>query len=146
MYKLEMMSVLSQQGSEGVQRYQNSHFKFLPISVELGSSNISFFFSKFKIVQIILGGGGQENYGLFPQFVTFFYGSPKIAFLSSALDLPLKKCVYVCLQLCMYVFQQFLQVLLLVEILASGSVLFRTLSPTMQELAKQCHTQILKLC
>ena len=29
------------------------------------------FFSKFKIVHIILGGG-QENYGLFPQFGTLF--------------------------------------------------------------------------
>ena len=29
-------------------------------------------FPKFKIVHIILGGSwGQENYGLFPQFVTF---------------------------------------------------------------------------
>ena len=37
-----------------------------------GSSNI-IFFPKFKIVHIILGVGGglQENYGLFPQFVTF---------------------------------------------------------------------------
>ena len=30
------------------------------------------FFPKFKIVQIILGGGGHEICGLFPQFVTFF--------------------------------------------------------------------------
>ena len=30
-------------------------------------------FPKFKIVYIILGGGGQENYGLFPQFVRFFF-------------------------------------------------------------------------
>ena len=30
-------------------------------------------FSKFKIVLIIRGGGGQENYGLFPQFVTFLF-------------------------------------------------------------------------
>ena len=35
------------------------------------------FFPKFKIVHIILGGGGQENYGLFPQFVTFsFWNAP----------------------------------------------------------------------
>ena len=37
------------------------------------------FFPKFKIVQIILGGGrgqGQENYGLFPQFRTFFLWHP----------------------------------------------------------------------
>ena len=35
-------------------------------------------FPKFKIVHIILGeGGGQENYGLFPQFVTFsFWNAP----------------------------------------------------------------------
>ena len=34
-------------------------------------------FPKFKIVHIILGGGGQENYGLFPQFVTFpFWMAP----------------------------------------------------------------------
>ena len=31
------------------------------------------FFPKFKKVQIILGeGGGQENYGLFPQIMVFF--------------------------------------------------------------------------
>ena len=30
-------------------------------------------FPKFKIVHIILGGGGHENYGLFPQFVRFFF-------------------------------------------------------------------------
>ena len=30
-------------------------------------------FPKFKIVHIILGGGGQENYVLFPQFVTFTF-------------------------------------------------------------------------
>ena len=36
------------------------------------------FFPKFKIDHIILGGGGgQENYGLFPQFVTFsFWKAP----------------------------------------------------------------------
>ena len=34
-------------------------------------------FPKFKIVHIILGGGDQENYGLFPQFVTFsFWNAP----------------------------------------------------------------------
>ena len=31
------------------------------------------FFPKFKKIQNLLGGGGQENYGLFPQFGTFFF-------------------------------------------------------------------------
>ena len=40
----------------------------------MGGGGIKYhFFPKFKIVHIILGGGGQENYGLFPQFGTFFF-------------------------------------------------------------------------
>ena len=59
-----------------MQRYQNSlHFKFFPISVEGGGSSKINFFPKFKKVQIILGGC-QENYGLFPQFGTFFFMAP----------------------------------------------------------------------
>ena len=57
-----------------MQQYQNSlHFQFFPISVEGGGGGIieNQFFPKFKIVQIILGGG-QENYGIFPQSGTFF--------------------------------------------------------------------------
>ena len=37
------------------------------------------FFPKFKKVQIFLGEGGgmgQENYGLFPQIMVFFYFEP----------------------------------------------------------------------
>ena len=57
MYQFDMIQVRFQQGSEGVQPYQNSlHFKFSPISVESGSSNISFFQNskQFKLSQ---GGG-----------------------------------------------------------------------------------------
>ena len=61
-------------------RYQNSlHFKFFPISVEGGGVIENQFFPKFIKVQIILGegwGGGQENYGLFPQIMVFFYFEP----------------------------------------------------------------------
>ena len=50
-----------------------STFQFFPNFGRGGGGVIkNQFFSKFKIVHIILGGGGQENYGLFPQFVTFF--------------------------------------------------------------------------
>ena len=60
------------------------HFKFFPISVEGGVIENQIF-PKFKIVHIILGGGGvQENYGLFPQFVTFpFWIAPIISHLTS---------------------------------------------------------------
>ena len=64
-----------------MQQYQNSlHFKFFPILVEGGVIE-NHFFPKFKKVQIILGGRGggcQENYGLFPQFGTFFFIAPLI--------------------------------------------------------------------
>ena len=49
-----------------------STFQIFPNFGQGGGVIENQFFPKFKIVQIILGGGGQENFGLFPQFVTFF--------------------------------------------------------------------------
>ena len=63
----------------GVQRYQNSpHFKFFPFSVEGGGAIENQFFPKFKIVQIILGGGGgvKKIMDFFHNLGHFFYGSP----------------------------------------------------------------------
>ena len=55
-----------------MQRYQNTlYFKFFQVWLRVGGVMENLFFPKFKIVQIIIGRGGQENYGLFPQFVTF---------------------------------------------------------------------------
>ena len=68
MYQFDMILVRLQQGSEGMQRYQKSlHFNFGRAVIE------NQFFPKFKKVQNLLGGGGQENYGLFPQFGTLFF-------------------------------------------------------------------------
>ena len=48
------------------------------------------FFPKFKIVHIILGGGGHENYGLFPQFGTFSFGHAPLTLLA-LLDIDSKR-------------------------------------------------------
>ena len=56
-----------------MQRYQNSlHFKFFPISVEGGGHRKSIFSQIQKSPNYPRGGGGQENYGLFPQIMVFF--------------------------------------------------------------------------
>ena len=55
------------------------------------------FFPKFKKVQNILGGGGQENYGLFPQFVTFFFdGSPYTSYNTSLGKQVIVHCKHLC--------------------------------------------------
>ena len=57
-----------------MQRYQNSlHFKFFLISVEGGGHRKSIFSQIQNSPNHPRGGGGggQENYGIFPQFVTF---------------------------------------------------------------------------
>ena len=60
-----------------MQRYQNSlHFKFFLISVEGGGHRKSIF-SQIQNSPHYPRGGGQENYGLFPQFGTFsFWHAP----------------------------------------------------------------------
>ena len=76
-----MIHVRFQQGSEGVQRYQNSlHFKFSPISVEGGGSSKINFFPNSKKSKLSQGGGGSRklwtfstNYGIF-----YFEPSPKL--------------------------------------------------------------------
>ena len=64
-----------------MQQYQTSlHLKFFPISVEGGDVIENQFFPKLKKVQIIQGGG-QENYGLFPQIMVFFILNPPLSLL-----------------------------------------------------------------
>ena len=48
-----------------------STFQFFPKLGPRGGVIKSQFFPKFKIVHITLGGGGQEYYGLFPNFGKF---------------------------------------------------------------------------
>ena len=49
------------------------HFNFFPNLGLEGWGGIKYlFFPKFKLVHIILGVGGQESYGLFPQFRDIF--------------------------------------------------------------------------
>ena len=58
-----------------MQRYQNSlQFKFFPISVEGGGGHRKSIFSQIQKSPNYPrgGGGGQENYGLFPQIMVFF--------------------------------------------------------------------------
>ena len=62
MYQFDMILVWFQQGSEGVQRYQNSlHFKFFPNQVRGGgwSSNI-IFFPNSKQSTLSQGGGSRK--------------------------------------------------------------------------------------
>ena len=101
MYKLEMMSVLSQQGSEGVQRYQNSHFKFLPISIELGSSNISFFPNS---KQSKLSWGGSRKLWTVSTICDIFFMAPLRLLFCPAHWTYLSKsvCMYVCNSVCMF--------------------------------------------
>ena len=60
-----------------------STFQFFPNFGRQGGDHGKSIFFKFKKDQVFLGGRGQENYGLFPQFVTFFV---LIAHLISYLD------------------------------------------------------------
>ena len=65
-----------QQGSEGVQRYQNSlHFKFFPISVEGGVIENQFF-PKFKKSKLSQGGRGSRKLWTFSTNYGIFYFQP----------------------------------------------------------------------
>ena len=60
-----------------------STFQIFPNFSRGGGGIENQIFPKFKIVKIILGGGGQENYGLFPQFATFFVWKAPLMFFFS---------------------------------------------------------------
>ena len=59
-----------------------STFQNFPISVVAGGIENQIFFQIQNSPHYPRGGGGQENYGLFPQFVTFpFWIAPLIKLL-----------------------------------------------------------------
>ena len=79
MYKFDMIQARFQQGSEGVQRYQNSLYFGRGRGVIKNQ-----LFPKLKKVQIM--GGGQKNYGLFPKIKTFFVWMLPSVFLRQSLQ------------------------------------------------------------
>ena len=83
------------------------------------------FFPKFKIVHIILGGGGQENYGLFPQFVTFsFWNAPLNLIFDSSIYKSKSVSVDLILHLCIQLFDLLIYLLIQLFICASMSLTY----------------------
>ena len=58
------------------QRQNSLHIKFFPIAVEGGGGIKNQFFSKFKKVQIILGGEGSRKLWTFSTNYGIFYFEP----------------------------------------------------------------------